>query len=113
MIWFCAFRKVGPIGVEPIGPEMGAAFGVDELRVHPNLLASAPHAAFEDIANAELATDLLHVNRFALVGKGRVPGDHKAPGNPRKVGGEIVRDAIGEVFLVRVVRQVGERQDDN
>ena len=83
---------------------MRAVFGVDQLRVHPNLIASAPHAPFEDIADAELTADLSRVDGFALVGKCRIPGDHKAPGNARKVGGEIFGDAVGEVFLVRVAR---------
>ena len=98
------FRKVGPIGIKPVGSKVRAVFGVDQLRVHPNLITSAPHAPFEDIADAELAADLSRVDGFALVGKSGIAGDYEAACDPRKVGGEIVGDAIGEVFLVRVVR---------
>ena len=30
------FRKVGAVGVEPVCPEMGAVFRVDQLRVDPH-----------------------------------------------------------------------------
>ena len=60
------FREVRTIGVEPVGPEMRAAFGIDQLRVHPNLITSSPYAAFEDVVNTELAADLLHVDRLAI-----------------------------------------------
>ena len=95
------FREVRAIGVEPVGPEMRAGFGIDQLRVHPNLVTGPPHAAFEDIANAELAADLLYVDRLALVGKSGVAGDHEAAGDPRQIGRQIVGDPVGEIFLVR------------
>src|SRR5262249_36880972 len=45
--------------VEPVSPEMGAGFGIDELNVDLNLIAVPSHAAFDDIANAEFPSDLL------------------------------------------------------
>jgi hypothetical protein len=62
---------------------MGAAASVDQLHVHPNLLAHAPYAAFEDIADPELAAELLRINDFALKGEGRIAGYHEAVGYPR------------------------------
>jgi len=89
------------------------ASGIDQLNIHPNLVASPPHTSFEDIPNAEFAADLLHVDGLALVGEGRVAGDHKAPRYPREIRSQIVGDAICEVFLVRITRQVGKGQDDD
>jgi len=65
-------REVSAVGFEPIGPQVGAVFGVDQLHVDSDLVAGPPHAAFEDIADAELAPDLLHIDARALVGKGGV-----------------------------------------
>lgn len=75
-------RQVSPVGVEPLRPQMPAGFGVDQLDIHPNLAARSPHAPFEHIADAEFAANLLHIDRFALVGKGGAAGDHKAARNP-------------------------------
>ena len=66
-------RKVGAIGVEPVRPQLHAAFGIDQLHVHAYLVSSASHAAIEQIADAELAYDLLRIERFALVRKGGGP----------------------------------------
>ena len=104
MISLCAFAQVRTIGVELVGPEMRAAFGIDQLRVDPNLVTRPPDTAFEDIANTELAADLLYVDRLALVGKGGGAGDHKASGDPRQIGRQIVGDPVGEIFLVGIAR---------
>ena len=39
-------REVAKIGLEPIRPQMRAAFGVDQLHIDLDLAAKAPHAAF-------------------------------------------------------------------
>jgi hypothetical protein len=74
--------QVGAIGVEPICPKLRAAFAIDQLHVDPNLVTNPPHAAFEDVADAELTANLLRVHGFSLVGKSRVAGDYEAAGNP-------------------------------
>ena len=50
------FSEVGAIDVEPVRPNVGTAFGVDQLHVDPDPGAGPAHAAFEDIANPKLAT---------------------------------------------------------
>ncbi len=95
------YREVGSIGIKPLGPKVRAVFGVDELRVYPNLIAGAPHAPFEHITDAELTADLLRVERFAFIGKSGIAGDHKAAGNTREIGGQIVGNAVGKIFLLR------------
>src|ERR1700730_3741786 len=107
------FREVGTTGVEPVGPDVRAALGIDQLHIHFDLIIGPADAAFKNIANAELAADLLGIDGFALVDERRVAGDHKASGNPREIGGQIVSDTVGEIFLVRVVRQVRKRQNDD
>ena len=113
MISFLRFREIGAIGVEPVCPDVCARFRVDQLHIHADLVAAAPHAALEHIADAELATDLLRIDRFALVGEGGVARDHEAAGNALEIGRQIIGDPVGKIFLVRIVRQVRERQDDD
>ena len=51
-------EQVGDVFLKAFGPEMGARFGVDELRVDANPILVALDRAFEHIANAELPADL-------------------------------------------------------
>ena len=98
------FGEVPVLGLKPCSPNVRAAVGGDQLRIDVNLLAGPPHAAFEDIADTEVAPDLLHVDRFALVGERRAAGYYNASGNLRQVGCQIIGDRVGEIFLLRIVR---------
>ena len=51
---------------------MAPGLGVDQLHVDAHPIAAALHAAFEHIANVEVAPDLFQVGDLALEGKGRV-----------------------------------------
>ena len=62
--------------VEPLGPEMIARFGVDDLNIDPHAVSTALHAALEGIADVQLTADRLHVERLALVGEGGVAPDN-------------------------------------
>ena len=55
-------EEIGERLVEPLGPEMIAGFGVDELHIDAHAVAAALNAAFEDVANVQLAADLLQVD---------------------------------------------------
>src|SRR5215471_15885573 len=48
--------------IEPFDPQMPAAFGIDELSVEAEPITRVLHAAFEDIAHAELAADLAGID---------------------------------------------------
>ena len=61
--------------VVPLGPEVPAGHGLDELGRDPHPLAGRADAALEHVADAELPADLAHVDRLALVGEARVAGD--------------------------------------
>jgi hypothetical protein len=52
------------------------------------------YAPFQEVAHGEFATDLLRVVGFSLVGERRVAGDHKHVGDPRQIGGEILRGKV-------------------
>jgi len=51
--------------------------GFDQLRGDANPIASLAHTAFQHIANAEFAADLLDIDGVALVGEAGVSGDHE------------------------------------
>src|SRR5207237_1220046 len=75
-----------------------------------DLVLFALHRAFEHVAHAELLADLLRIDGLALEGKGGVARDHEAVADARQIGGEIFGDAVGEIVLARIVREVCEGQ---
>ena len=105
--------QLAAVAVEPVGPHMGAGLGRDELGVDRDRLAEAAHAAFEHVAHAKFASNLLRVHRLAFIGEGRVAGDDEAALQMREIGGQIVGDAIGEIVLLLVAAQILERQHDD
>src|SRR5580704_17216728 len=90
---------------------MVAGIGSDQLRRHPHPAAGFAHASFEDIAYAQLFSDLLYVDRLAFVGKGRVTGNHREGAPAGEKRNNVLGYAIGKVFLLRVVAEIRKRQD--
>jgi hypothetical protein len=43
--------EVYAAGVEAVRPKVSAAFGIDQLHVHPELIADSADTAFKDVAN--------------------------------------------------------------
>ena len=101
-------EKVGDRLVEAVRPKMICALGVDELDVHPDAVGGALDAAFEDIADVELAPDLFEVDRLALEVEGGVSSDHPHSAHLRKVGGEALGDAVDEIVLPGIAPDIGE-----
>jgi hypothetical protein len=62
-------RAVGNVR-NALGPDMAAARRLDQLRGQADAVAGLAQAPFEDIAHAEIAADLFHVDRPALVDEG-------------------------------------------
>ena len=92
---------------------MVAGRRVDELGVDAQAASAALDAAFENIANVELAPDLLGVDGLALVGEGSVARDDESIGDARKVGGQAFRDAVDKMLVLGVAAKICERQDDH
>jgi hypothetical protein len=44
--------------------------GIDQLRADPHAVGGAAHAPFDDVGDAKLARDVLHLDRLALEGEG-------------------------------------------
>ena len=104
-------EDVREIAIEPLGPEMPAAAGIDELRRDAHAIAGLADAALEHEAHAQVASDLLHLDRPALVAEGGVARDHEQGRNLREVGDQVFGHAVAEIFLLRIAAHVLERQD--
>ena len=106
-------EEIGEGLVEPLGPQMIAGLGVDKLHVDAHAVTAALNAALKDIADVQLASDLLHVEPLALISEGRIAGDDVGAPNARKIGRQALGDPVDEMLLVRVSADIGERQDDD
>ena len=89
---------------------MGPGLRLDQLCGQPHSIAGPPHAALENIAAAQFACELPHINRLSFVNKARIASDDGEPLDPGKSGNDILYDAVGEIFLFRVTAHVGERK---
>jgi hypothetical protein len=103
-------EDVSESAVEVVGPQVGAGRGVQELGGDAYPLGGLAHAAFHHVAHAQLAAHLLHISGPALVREARIAGDHEQPAHVAQRGDDVLDDAVREVFLLRVVAHVLERQ---
>ena len=106
-------EQVGDRLVEPVGPDVVARRGVDELGVDPHPARAALNAAFEDVTDIEFPADLLGVDRLALVGESRIARDDDRVGKPGEIGCETLGHAVHELFLLFSAAETGERQHDD
>ena len=104
-------EEVGHGLIEALGPEMRAGLRVDELDVDAQPIAGALNAALQHIPHVQLAPDLLQIDMFSLVGEGSVAPDHERAGDAREIGGQALRHAIDEIFLLWIAAEIGEGQD--
>src|SRR6516165_1551854 len=65
--------------VEAVGLDMYIGDGVDQLRGDAHAIAGFAHRAFEDVADAELASHSLNIDRLVFVSDGRIAGDDEEP----------------------------------
>ena len=101
-------KNVRQVAVEAFRPEVAAIGAISQLASYSHPRARLAHAAFDDTGDAELAPDHLHFERFALVAESAVPRDHAQTGNLGKVGDNILRNSITEIFLFEIAAHVGE-----
>ena len=97
------FENIGQRFVEAFGPEMLAAFRVDELDIDAHAAGVALDRALEHVAYTKLRADLPRVDVLAFESEGGVAGDHEGAAEARQVGGQVLRDSVGEIILGRVV----------
>lgn len=90
---------------------MVSADRVHQLPADAHPRSCSADATFEHVADAQLTPDLAQVHRSALVGEGRVAGDHEERVHPAQSRDDVLHQPVGEVFLVGVAAHVGERQN--
>ena len=103
-------EEVRHVGVVAMGPDLQAGRGVAQLGPDPEVLPRAPDAAVEHVAHAEVAADLLRVDRLAAVGERRGAGRDEQPPQAREAGDDVLGEALGEILLAGVLAEVGEGQ---
>src|SRR5258708_32858510 len=94
-------EDIGEIAVVTLGPDVVAGFGLDQLRGDADAVAGFTQAAFEHVAHAKLAPDLLHVHRVTLVSEARVAGDDEQRGVARQRGNDVFGDPVSEKLPAR------------
>src|SRR5580704_6014748 len=92
---------------------MHARRGVDQLPRDANFVCGLTDAAFEDVADAELTSDLFDVDRFALVRKAGVTSDYEERLEARQRRDDLFYHPIGEVFLLRIAAHILEWKHGN
>ena len=90
-------------------PDVISRRAFDELAVDAHSVRRPAHAAFEHITDTQLLRDLADVHGVALVGEGGIAGDDEEPRHLGEVGDQVLDEAIGEIFLLRVAAHDDER----
>src|SRR5215472_4815946 len=69
-------KQVANVAIEPLGPQVRISFGVYQLSVDANLAARPTDAAFQHVAYAQLAADLLGVDRLIPISECGIARNH-------------------------------------
>jgi hypothetical protein len=99
--------------VVTIGPDVVSGGGVYQLRRDAHAVTTLSHAAFQHVANAELARGAFHVDCFALIRKRRVARDYEKPAQLRQPGDDVLGNSVREIFLFRITAHVREWKNRN
>ena len=75
-------EDVGEIPVVTVCPDVHSRRGVDQLGGDAHPIVDLPHTAFDHVSDAQLATNLGHADRTALVGEGLIARDNLQAGDP-------------------------------
>ena len=97
------------VGVVLVGPHQGARLRIGEPHGQPELAAALPHAALGEIADLEIAGDLLATGRAALVGGDGARCEHRQVGKAGERADDVLGEPVGEVVVAGIER--GQRQN--
>ena len=62
-------------------PDMAAGGSVQQLGINAHPVIGPAHTPFQNVADAQVAPDLLNIDRSALVGKRGIAGNDKQAGD--------------------------------
>src|SRR5260370_16741277 len=70
-------EQVGEVTVEPLCPQMRVRFGINQLGVDAHPSAGPANASFQNVAYAQLATDLPRFPRPVPLSECFIPRNHQ------------------------------------
>jgi hypothetical protein len=108
------FEHVAEAAVVILGPHVGVLARVHELRGNADTLCRRAHAAFQDEVEVEFGGDLVGGLCAGFIRECGGARDHaQADGiEPGQTIDHLLGEAVGEIVLLRVAAQIGERQDE-
>lgn len=96
--------------VESIGPEMRRGGRINKLGSDANPIIGSTDAAFEHVAHAQFATDLLHINRTAFVSEARIASDYEQLPKARQGRDDLLNHPVSKILLLPVTAHIVEGQ---
>src|SRR6516164_9878664 len=103
-------KDIGQFAIVAIRPQVVTSRRLDQLCGDAETIGGPPHAAFEHVAHAELATDFAYVHSRTLVSKGGAARDHKKCMVVRQVGDDVLGDTLREILLFGLAAHIGKGQ---
>jgi len=103
-------KNILELAVVALRPDVGLRLAVDELDRNAHAIGGLPHAALDHIVDAELPGDATCCDLFPLVHEDRVAGDDEEIVEAGHFGDDVLGQAVGKEFLVRIAAHVHERQ---
>ena len=104
-------ENVADLAIVSLGPDMLVGGGADELAGHAHLVAGPPHAALEQVGDAQFLGDLPAGLRRAAILHDRGARHDAQLRDEREVGEDVLLDAVGEKGAVLLLAHVAERKD--
>ena len=92
---------------------MMTRFGIDQLCSYPDTVTRLAYAALDDVAGAQLLANFLNIDGNALEDKGGISGNNREPMPIRQTCDYVFRDAVSEIFLLGIARQIVKGQNGN
>jgi hypothetical protein len=110
----CDFRferqNVADVAVVVRRPDLRVSRTIDELRADPNAIRDAPDRSGKEAVDIQIAGDFGNALPSPLKPDDRRSRDDLEPLNLRNRADECLGDAVGEVLLFGIPRQVVERK---
>src|SRR5262249_35901858 len=101
--------------IEVTGPEITAGLGIDGLGGDADLVVASPHAALDEVPDAEFSRDLsdVHLCLPALVDKRAAARDHEQEIEVTQCGNNCLDEPVGKVVFLRSGTKRSEWKDRN
>ena len=103
-------KHIGNAAIVPLGPEMAAIFGADQLRGDSHAVSSLSYGTLQRGVDVEQSADVLDIGVGPVRVKGRRSRCDAQPRNLTQTGQELFRESRAEVLEIFVGSEALERQ---